>query len=96
MTTAQAALYARATKRAQAQGVHVVFQGKRKFDGARVLVVNSATEANKYYSVAVVERELVCDCQAAKSGHYCKHRAAARRFLADERANRPLNIWMGR
>lgn len=93
MTQAQAALYERASSRAKAQGIHVVWQGRRRFDGARVLVVNSATETNKYYGVAVVGRELVCDCQAAKSGHYCKHRAAARRFLADERANRPISIW---
>lgn len=93
MTTAQAALYERASRKAKAQGVQVIWQGKRRFDGARVLVVNSATVTNQYYGVAVVGRELVCECAAAKSGSYCKHRAAARRYLADERANRPISIW---
>ena len=93
MTQAQATAYRRASERAAAQGVHVVGQGVRRSDGARVLVVNSGTVANLYYPVAVEDKRLVCGCKAGRDGVYCKHRAVARRFLADERANRPITMW---
>ncbi len=83
----------RAFARAKAQGVHVTAQGRRRDDGARVLVVNSGSEANKYYPVAIAGRTLVCGCAAGREGRYCKHRAAARRFLEEEVRNRPVTMW---
>ncbi len=68
---------------ARAEGVMVMGKGTRKSDGAVVYGVNSASEANRVYIVAVLPGRLECACRARG---YCKHRAATHKRMLDERA----------
>lgn len=92
MTQAQAEMAARASERAAIEGAHIIGHGTRK-DGRRVFAVSSATEANRAHLVVVTGSRLVCDCQAAKNGRYCKHRSVVSARLMEEHSNRPINLF---
>jgi|GEM_PF-2097515 Asp-tRNA(Asn)/Glu-tRNA(Gln) amidotransferase A subunit family amidase len=89
--SAQAAQLARleqraiaALERAHQQGIEVVGKGTRKRDGAQVYAVTSASEHNRWHLVAALDLALTCDCQAAKHGQYCMHRALVHEYLVCE------------
>lgn len=92
MTAAQMTQMAKTFERAAIQGVRIVGKGTRR-DGKTVYAVSSASDATRAYLVTVMGARLVCDCQAAKHGVYCKHRAVVSRRLYDDRANRPIGIF---
>jgi len=55
-----------------------------KRDGLKVYAVPSWSQADVWHLVVVEGRTLVCDCEAAKHGRYCAHRAAVREEMEAE------------
>ena len=78
MNSRQAAQYVRGLEIAQRDALTVVAHGTRKSDGAAIYCVPSRSQANTWHVVVVSGLDLQCDCQAAKYGKYCCHRAATR------------------
>jgi len=78
MNSRQAAQYVRGLEIAQRDALTVVAHGTRKSDGAAIYCVPSRSQANTWHVVVVSGLDLQCDCQAAKYGKYCCHRAAVR------------------
>jgi hypothetical protein len=88
MTQTQVDELARALERAHARGVVITGTGTRKSDGARIIAVTSSRTPARWHLVAVVGNRLCCDCEAAKYGRICVHRAVAHERLVAERADR--------
>ena len=84
----QQSITERALERAHQAGIEICARGWRKTDGARVLGVTSASEDNLVHMVTVYDLRLECDCQAAKHGKYCTHRAVVHDYLVAERFER--------
>lgn len=80
--------YRAALQRARTEGLSIVGTGLRVIEGTPrpVYFIPSASEPGYLHSVVCMPRALVCDCLAAQSNRYCKHRALARERLEEQRA----------
>jgi hypothetical protein len=109
MTATQVSMIDRALSRAHTSGLHLIGQGYRRADGARVLVVSSSRDPNVGHVVTIQGSRLHCDCIAAQYERYCAHRALVHEVLAAEaeqvrpshetalllpaRGNQPVSMW---
>ena len=91
----QKEVIARALQRARECGVRVMGSGARRRDGARVYVVNSASEPGVWHLVIVAGKRLACDCAAGRYGRICVHRAVVYERLAAERVTARMAEYAG-
>ncbi len=67
-----------AIEKAQAEGIHILGEGRMKRDNSRFFLVASSDyeQTNKAYVVHLFKHRLSCHCEAGQRGIVCKHRAA--------------------
>src|SRR5262245_29195130 len=85
MTAKQATELDKAIDRATEYGIEVVAHGHRKGDSARVFCTTSRSDPDRWHTVVLVGKRLVCDCRARC---ICTHRAAVHMELVVEAARR--------